>query len=153
MKTKKLYRSTDDYIVGGVCAGLGEYFNIDPVIVRILFILLTLGNGVGLVVYIILMIVLPKRGHGEYNDDVRKEHAKEFVNDIKHGVKNFAKEMKIEDAHHKKEGKDLMAVLLIIFGFILFFNQIFPTHWFRWDLFWPLIIIFIGFWILFKKEK
>jgi len=54
-----LHRSRNGKILAGVSAGLGEYFNIDPIIFRVLFILLTLADGVGIVAYIILWIVLP----------------------------------------------------------------------------------------------
>jgi phage shock protein C len=57
---KRLYRSRTDRIVGGVCAGLGEYFGIDPTLVRLAAVLLTLVNGVGVVVYVVLWIVVPE---------------------------------------------------------------------------------------------
>ena len=54
-----LYRSQNGKILGGVCSGLGEYFDIDPVIFRVIFILLMLVDWVGFLAYIILWIVLP----------------------------------------------------------------------------------------------
>ena len=56
---KRLYRDPDNAVLGGVCAGLGSYFNADPIWFRILFLILLLVYGAGLV-YIILWIVLPK---------------------------------------------------------------------------------------------
>ncbi|MFO7646844.1 PspC domain-containing protein, partial [Halomonas campaniensis] len=46
----------------GVCAGVAHYFNIDPVIVRLLAVLLTLWNGIGLVIYLILALIMPQEG-------------------------------------------------------------------------------------------
>jgi phage shock protein C len=57
---KRLYRSRTDRLVAGVCGGLGEYFGIDPTLVRLAAVLLTLVNGVGLAVYVILWIVVPE---------------------------------------------------------------------------------------------
>lgn len=57
---KKLYRSIDERIVGGVCGGIAEYFRIDPVLVRIVFILLVFGAGTGLLAYIIAWIIVPE---------------------------------------------------------------------------------------------
>ncbi len=58
--TKKLYRSTKDKKIAGVCGGLAEYFDIDPVIVRILAVILLLPGGLpGLVPYVILWVVVP----------------------------------------------------------------------------------------------
>lgn len=58
-KEKKLYRSRDDKVIGGVCGGIAEYTGIDSTIIRLLWILLVLGYGTGLIIYIILMIVIP----------------------------------------------------------------------------------------------
>ncbi len=59
--TKRLYRSTTDRMVAGVCGGIAEYFNIDPVIVRIIAVILLLPGGLpGLLPYIILWIVVPE---------------------------------------------------------------------------------------------
>lgn len=58
----RLRRSRTEVIVAGVCGGLAEYFAIDPVIVRLIFVLMTLTTGIGLVVYPVLWMVMPKGG-------------------------------------------------------------------------------------------
>ncbi|HOX35544.1 MAG TPA: PspC domain-containing protein [Methanoregulaceae archaeon] len=59
---KRLYRSGRDRILGGVCAGLGEYFDIDPSIVRLLWAALTLLSlGTGIIVYIIAWVLVPEQ--------------------------------------------------------------------------------------------
>ncbi len=57
---KRLYRSTSDKKLGGVCAGLAEYFNVDPTLVRAAFLLFALAGGPGLFVYIVLYFVMPE---------------------------------------------------------------------------------------------
>ena len=58
-ESKRLYRQMNGKMIGGVCMGLGEYFDIDPVIMRVLF-LVALFLGVGFLLYIILWIIIPK---------------------------------------------------------------------------------------------
>jgi len=59
--SKRLLRSTDNRMIAGVCGGLGAYFGIDPTVVRLVFAILGLGGaGVGLPLYILLWIVMPK---------------------------------------------------------------------------------------------
>ncbi|HNP87078.1 MAG: PspC domain-containing protein [Chloroflexi bacterium SZAS-1] len=58
----RLMRSRTEVIVAGVCGGLAEYFAIDPVIVRLIFVLVTLTSGLGLLIYPILWLVMPKAG-------------------------------------------------------------------------------------------
>ena len=58
---KQLYRSTTNRMVAGVCAGIGDYFNVDPTLVRLAFVLGTfLGLGSLVIAYIVLMIVVPE---------------------------------------------------------------------------------------------
>lgn len=63
-EVKKLYRSKDDRWLGGVCGGIAKYFNVDSTIIRVLFILLALIIGGGILVYIILWIIIPEQPDG-----------------------------------------------------------------------------------------
>ena len=59
---KRLYRSTQDRMFAGVCGGIGEYLDVDPTLVRLVFVALSLlSSGSGLVIYIILMLIVPER--------------------------------------------------------------------------------------------
>ncbi|HWR65385.1 MAG TPA: PspC domain-containing protein [Bellilinea sp.] len=59
METKRLYRSRTETMLGGVCAGLAKYFNLDPTVVRLIFVLLFILAGQGLLIYLILWLVVP----------------------------------------------------------------------------------------------
>lgn len=59
---KKLLKSKNDIMLDGVCAGLAEYFNIDPTIVRVIFVIISVSGGAGLLAYIILALVMPRAG-------------------------------------------------------------------------------------------
>lgn len=60
MNEKRFYLSSTDKKLGGVCGGLAEYFSLDPLIVRLVFVALILGWGCGLLLYILLWILAPK---------------------------------------------------------------------------------------------
>lgn len=68
----RLTRSTNDRMVAGVCGGLGQYFNIDPTIIRIIWGLM-IFSGVGLLLYILCAIIIPKDTaiYGPYGDERR----------------------------------------------------------------------------------
>jgi phage shock protein C len=55
----RLLRTSDDRMLGGVCGGLGRYLKIDPVLVRLGFVLLTIYGGIGPVLYLLLLILMP----------------------------------------------------------------------------------------------
>lgn len=57
---KRLYRSGKDRILGGVCGGIAEYLNVDPVIVRLLWVIFSLVYGAGILAYLIAWIVIPR---------------------------------------------------------------------------------------------
>jgi len=65
MKTyeKRLYKSDDDKVIAGVIGGLGEYFNVDPVLLRVVYIIFTFFTAVvpGLLAYIIMAIIIPEK--------------------------------------------------------------------------------------------
>ena len=59
-KIKRLYRSRNERIIAGVCGGFGEYFNIDPTIIRLIWVLLAF-SGAGIIAYIIAWIIIPEK--------------------------------------------------------------------------------------------
>lgn len=58
---KKLYKSSNDKVLAGVCGGIGEYFEMDPVFVRLIWVLATLVYGAGFVLYVIAAVIMPER--------------------------------------------------------------------------------------------
>ncbi len=88
---KKLFRSETDRMIGGVCGGLAEYFNIDSTIVRLIFALIIVYGGTGLVLYIILWIVIPTQSATDLSsEEVMASNAKE----IKQKGKKIVNEVK-----------------------------------------------------------
>ncbi|MBR5596854.1 MAG: PspC domain-containing protein [Lachnospiraceae bacterium] len=59
MEQKKLFRSVDNRMICGVCGGIGNYFNIDPTLIRLVWVLASLSGG-GLLVYIIASLIIPE---------------------------------------------------------------------------------------------
>jgi phage shock protein PspC (stress-responsive transcriptional regulator) len=93
----RMYRDPDHRIIGGVCSGMGAYWDIDPVIVRIIFAALILAGGVGALVYLILYIVLPEAKTTAQK--IEMKGAPVNIHNIKESVKkefdNVRKNMKI----------------------------------------------------------
>ncbi len=58
--SKKLYRSRTDSMLAGVCGGLGAYFNIDPTLIRLLFVFSTLFGGLGILIYLAMWFIVPE---------------------------------------------------------------------------------------------
>lgn len=58
-ETRKLQRSTSNKMIAGVCAGIANYFNMDPTIIRVLYVLMVFFAGFGILLYLILWLVIP----------------------------------------------------------------------------------------------
>lgn len=152
-ETKKLYRSKTDKIIAGVCGGIGDYFNIDPVLIRILFVLLAFADGLGVLLYIILAIVVPRES-GKKNDN--EEKIKEFSKKAEEKIQEIAGEFKegVEEANKKwqedkaAQGRNVLGLLVVLIGVMAFFNQFFSLSFFKWNIFWPILIIIVGILII-----
>jgi phage shock protein PspC (stress-responsive transcriptional regulator) len=73
---KRLYRSVDDRMIAGVCAGIADYFNLDPTLIRLLFVFGFFATGTGLLwAYLIMMIIVPE--HVPASQDVVTTDAKD----------------------------------------------------------------------------
>ncbi len=77
-ETKRLYRSRTNRVIGGVAGGIGEYLGIDPTVIRIVWVVLALAAGAGIIAYIIAWIVIPERPPGETVPDVPEGVATEI---------------------------------------------------------------------------
>lgn len=82
----RMYRDPDHRIIGGVCAGMGAYWSMDPWIVRIIFMAITLAGGLGLLIYLILYIVLPEAKTTSQKIEMKGDPVN--IGNIKNAVKN-----------------------------------------------------------------
>ena len=77
---KRLYRNTDDQMIGGVCSGVAEFVNVDPTAVRLAFLLLLFVGGGGLLVYLVMWAIMPvKPGVSDGAIDVKEKPAVEKI--------------------------------------------------------------------------
>ncbi|MFH1641493.1 MAG: PspC domain-containing protein [Nanoarchaeota archaeon] len=130
---EKLYRSKQDRIVAGVCAGIADYFKIDPVWVRLAAVLLIFVNGTGILAYLIAWIIIPE------------EPGKESVKKTKISIK--------ADKKVKKPGNGpvVFGVILIFISIGLMTKHFFPFFQIKL-LFYTGLIIF-GLYLVMRKEK
>jgi phage shock protein PspC (stress-responsive transcriptional regulator) len=127
---KQLMRSRKNNVLAGVCGGIAEYFNIDVIVVRLIWVVSALFNGPGLGIYILCAIIIPK---APYNYDSYDE---DYVPDY--------------DEDKSERSKTYMALGLIGIGIYLAVRIIFP--WLSFKYLWPVALIGVGVMLL-NKEK
>jgi phage shock protein PspC (stress-responsive transcriptional regulator) len=88
----RMYRDPDRRIIGGVCSGMGAYWSIDPWIVRIIFLVLAMMGGLGILIYLILYIVLPEAKTTSQKIEMKGDPVN--IHNIKESVKNEFKNVR-----------------------------------------------------------
>jgi phage shock protein C len=150
MESKRLFRSTTDKKIGGVCGGLAEYFDIDSLLVRLLFIILVIVAGGGVLLYIILWIITPEKP--AFTDQAQTPPKMDEPNPNPEAPKETYSARPQEtpythgtpDRRHK--GSLIGALVLITLGALFLADEFIP-HLNFGDL-WPIILIVIGIGLL-----
>ncbi len=149
-KTNRLYRSTTSRVFGGVAGGIADYFDVDPIIIRMLFLVIALAGGGGVLVYIILWIAIPPRpimppsfnmggdttapppppGSSEYSADSSQSYQAEPMPPFQ-----------LEKEKNNRGGL-IGGLVLITLGSIFLADKLIPRIDFG-DL-WPIILVVVG---------
>lgn len=153
---KKLYRSVDDRIIAGVAGGIAEYFNIDPVLVRVVFIVLALIHGLGIILYIVLLFLTPKEGDTEMLEKVvafSKQHLKKNTESPQENPAPDAQGQQATTLPLIKDKARFVGLAIMIVGGFALFNVLFNLSWFRWDIFWAIGVIIVGFYLIVRRGQ
>jgi len=151
----KLYRSKKDCVIGGVCGGIAEYFDIDSTLVRLLAILVFFFGGSGLIAYIIGWIIIPKNPNGNTKDN--SENKGKIEGKIKKGADKADKKAEENLSEERSKGNSeknrniIFGIILIIVGLVFMGTTFFPwITWIAWGTFWPVVIIVVGLVIMIR---
>ena len=158
---KRLYRSRSDRMIWGVCGGMAKYFDMDPTIVRIIFVLLIFANGLGILAYIIMAVVVPLEGSkaGKPKETIRenveeiKETATELGREIRSTFAGEAEEDKSEAAGNILQRRNILGIALVVIGILILMGNLNFFHWFTWGYLWPLILVAVGVIIIFGARR
>lgn len=144
--TRRLYKSRKNCVIDGVCGGLGEYFGVDPVLVRIVAVFFLFVGGSALIAYIVGMIIIPKAPVEAGQTEESGRDGAMPSPDRSEGI--------------GKAGGLIFGIILIAFGvhFLLrnipFFHDYYWRFWnLGWHFFWPSVLILIGLLIIFKGSR
>ncbi len=121
---RRLYRSTEHKILGGVCGGLGEHFKIDPTWVRLAFVVLAITHGLGILLYLIGWVIIPKQAAGE----------KAATSPSASPPPTSSKSTTAQSL--------LPGLILIGLGILFLLHESF--WWFDFQIVWPVILILVG---------
>ncbi|MDM7918587.1 MAG: PspC domain-containing protein [Methanosarcina sp.] len=142
---RRLTKSRTNRMIFGVCGGLGEYLEIDPTLVRLAFVFLTLANGIGLIIYIVLAIIMPSEEDISMPPNARGRSPQSTWE---------SPEMTGESLKKSDRNRLLGAILLIVGVYLLLDTlSIFRNFWWLDELFLPVILILGGAWLLLKHRK
>jgi phage shock protein C len=143
---KELLRSIENKMIAGVCGGIGEYFSVDPTIIRIIWAAVTLAflPG-GVAAYIVAIIVMPERK----NDNFRTDCSTDSRTDCKDMPENTEK-ITGQAGFDSQRTRIVMGSILICFGALFFLKEFF---YFDVRYMWPIIFIAAGIYIILRGGR
>jgi phage shock protein C len=144
---KRLYKSRNSKVIDGVCGGIAEYYEVDPVLIRLLAVLFLFVGGVTFIAYIVAMIIIPRRPWEESVPPPESAASQPVASSSWSGNRN-------------RSGSLIIGIILVLFGIhflmrnLFFFN---PFYWWVWNVgwkyFWPCALIIFGLFILYRAAK
>jgi len=146
----KLYRSTTDCMIAGVCGGLGAYLDIDPTVVRLFFVLLALGGG-GVLVYLLLWIVIPCNAQGEVDSATT---ARAGAQEIAQRARTLGDDIRGAVQADNPRATFIVGITLVALGVELLMQNL-NIVWMRWlhlGMLWPLLLIAVVL-LLWRRVK
>lgn len=149
---KKLYRSVKDKVLGGVAGGLAEYFDIDPVIVRVLFVVSLFFHGAGFIAYIIMWLIIPEAPYvfetaANFNTSDAAPSSSEGKPKSDDPAAAYFKNLEEKKLKRNKN----IGIILVVLGSIFLADNFIPRIHFA-D-FWPIILIALGINLLMNSKK
>ena len=137
--TKKLFRSEREKMLGGVCGGLAIYFNVDVVLVRLLWVLAVFLGGSGIPAYIIAWIIIPAGDSLENSFSKFRDEGTDTE-----GATG-------SDSGSKDQGNMMAGLIVIAIGVFFLAKQFMP--YFPWGKLWPIVLIIVGIVIMARGMK
>ncbi len=151
--SERLYRSRTNKVIGGVAGGLADYFNIDVVLARVVFVLLAMFGGGGVLIYIVMWIVIPAQTT-YLNTGNQQNSNNQNADDYVHYDESDKKFTTRKPAKNSNTGL-IAGIILIFMGLIFLVDRLMP--WYNITDFWPLILVIVGVLIIkpniFKPTK
>ncbi len=151
----RLERSTTNKVVAGVCAGLAEYLQVDPTLVRVFFAVGTvLTGGLGLLGYIVLIVLMPLPGQPAPFVKTSGATASTVEGAATGDPAATTRVVSApEDPGAAERRRSAIGLFLIALGALFLFGSTGVFHAVRWDLVWPLVFIAIGAFLLTQRVR
>lgn len=142
----KLYRSASDSMLGGVCGGLGEYFDADPNLIRLIFVIFAAITGFGILVYLALWLILPEEGEGAKRP--LADRVRDGTDEIADRAKKLGEEVRIRSTTRPSHPKAsfVIGLILVVLGVVYLLRNL-GIPWLSWIAFgtlWPALLILVG---------
>lgn len=145
---KRFTRSSTDKVLAGVCGGLGAYFELDPTVFRIIFVVATFFGGFGLLLYIILALLVPAEDQAP-DEPIKK--VKAAAAQVGKAVEESAREVRTEVTRRRGE-HGWIGLVLVLAGILFLLTNFGFFSWVDAGKFWPILLIIVGLFIVARED-
>jgi phage shock protein PspC (stress-responsive transcriptional regulator) len=150
---QRLTRSTRSAILGGVAAGFAEYLDVDPVLIRLIFIVLCIAGGSGLILYVVCWLIMPREDEMAGGEAAAgAPPADRFAEEVREAGERVVDNLK-RGASTPGRGRMIVGAILIFLGLIFLFDQFVGLHWLSFRYLWPLLIVAVGVVLLVQAAR
>ncbi|MEN6294948.1 MAG: PspC domain-containing protein [Chloroherpetonaceae bacterium] len=143
---KIVQRSRRHRIIGGVCGGIGEYFDIDPLFIRVLFVVFTCLYGVGIIVYIVLWIITPSAPLETAYNETETATQRQTEYETENAQRSDLNQMPSQNSEKANKNRFLIGLILIIIGALILVNELLP--YIDGEYIWSALFIIVGVYLI-----
>jgi phage shock protein C len=143
-------RSRSDRILGGVCAGLARYFDTDPLLIRLIFVIITLAQGAGVLLYVLLWILMPEEG--VESPAGGGQVIKSGIEGVKQDVARVVEQVRTNAPSAHRKGAWL-GVLLVGVGAYLLAVNMGAFWWWDWKIAGPVVLMLVGLFLVLRRLR
>lgn len=149
---QRLYRSSSNKVLAGVCGGLGDYFDIDPTLLRLITVIATLASaGLGLPAYLLAWIIIPQALPGEVMSGTSEAVNQGQPTPPGQGAQPIHPPRPSRSVLDSKWRTYLPGLILVGLGIVLLANEY--VWWFGWDDLWPIALVGLGLYLIMRNNK
>ena len=149
----RILRSRTDRMIGGVCGGLARYLGVDATLVRLIFVLIAVAPGPGVLIYLVLWILIPPEDRPA--DSTVEQNIQANAEEIAHRARTIGSDIRTAAREPNPKAAMFFGAALVGIGLVVLLQNLgIPwLWWLKTDILWPVLLILVGLLLIWSRLK